>query len=149
MKLKSIIVILVTLLPIGHSVAETANSANTESVDNSCGIITLYNQPPKTKNIHLVSINSIDGVTVTTNSQVFTLTSGKHLIKVIEKIKENSLTRRRGEAMNYKFIEIDIQANKKYALGAKFIRKNRSKLSTGEYWEPVVWKQNESDCKLN
>ena len=70
------------------------------------------------------------------------------MIKVIENIRENSLTRRRGEMKNFKYIEIDIQANKKYALGAKFIRKNRSKLKTGEYWQPVVWSESEESCKL-
>ena len=151
MKFKSLTVALLTILPMFHAVADPANTNNVAAkADNmNCGIITLYNKPPKTKNIHFASINSIDGITVSSDSQVFTLATGKHLVKVIENIRENSLTRRRGEAKNFKFIEIDVQANKKYALGAKFIRKNRSKLSSGEYWEPVVWKENTEDCKLN
>ena len=114
---------------------------------NACGIITLNENPPKTKNVHYAAINQIDGQTVSSRSTRFALAEGKHTIKVVEKITESSLTRRRGEMKNYKFIEMDIQANKKYALGAKYIRKNRSKLKTGEYWQPVVWKTSESECQ--
>ncbi|GAA6170904.1 hypothetical protein NBRC116592_05740 [Colwellia sp. KU-HH00111] len=160
MKFKSLTIALLTLIPMSQVVAETTatkKSTNTTATvsknatanANRCGVVILSKKPPKTKSIHFASINSIDGVTVSSRSRAFTLSEGKHVVKVIENIRENSLTRRRGEAKNYKFIELNIQGNKKYALGAKYIRKNRSKLSTGEYWEPVVWKEENVECKLN
>jgi len=114
----------------------------------ACGVITLYEKPPATKNMHFASINSIDGQVVVTNSKRFTLAPGKHVIKVIEHIRENSITRRRGEAKNFHIIEFEVEANKKYSLGAKYIRKNRSKFKTGEYWAPEVWKTRNSACKV-
>jgi len=147
MKIKTLTVIALLLLQNNSALAdEKGIKDNLEA--KGCGIITVYKKPPKTKNVHYAAINSIDGVVVSTKSRSFVLTTGKHVIKVIENIRENSLTRRRGEMKNFKYIEIDIQANKKYALGAKFIRKNRSKLKTGEYWQPVVWSESEESCKL-
>ena len=112
-----------------------------------CGVITLYEKPPQTRDMHYATINIIDGVVVNEGSTSFTLSAGKHLIKVVEKIRENSITRRRGEAKNYHIIEFDVEANKKYALGSKYIRKNRSKFKTGEYWQPEVWKTKDIECK--
>ena len=145
MKFKAIVMMFLTTLPASYAAADNVKA---KSVNNSCGLVTVYKTPPKTKNIHFASVNSIDGEVVTSGTQTFALTPGKHIIKVVEQIRENSLTRRRGEMKNYKFIEVNIEANHKYDLGAKFIRKNRSKLKTGEYWQPVVWKTSESECNL-
>lgn len=133
-----------------NSVLAVSKVDGNEHVKNTseCGIITLYNKPPATKDIHFASINSIDGVTTSLESGSFTLTPGKHIIRVIEHVRENSITRRRGEAKNYHIIEFQVEAGKKYALGAKYNRKNRNKFKTGEYWTPVVWKTSEVDCKL-
>ncbi|TPH19158.1 hypothetical protein [Litorilituus lipolyticus] len=139
---------------IGLVVATSANAGNKVDGDEQvnakgeCGVITLYNKPPATKDIHFASINSIDGVTTSMESGSFTLTPGKHIIRVIEHVRENSITRRRGEAKNYHIIEFQVEANKKYALGAKYNRKNRNKFKTGEYWTPVVWKTTDVECKL-
>jgi hypothetical protein len=113
-----------------------------------CGVIALYNKPPVTRNVHFASVNSIDGKTVNRASKSFTLSPGKHVIQVIEHIRENSITRRRGEAKNVHIIEFDVEANKKYSLGAKYIRKNRNKFATGEYWAPEVWKTSDVECKV-
>lgn len=128
--------------------AENQQSTPVATVDENqgCGEIILYSRPPKTKDIHYAWINQIDGQTVSTNSARFKLSAGKHRIKIIEKINSPHFTRRRGEMMNAKYIEFEIKANQKYALGAQYIRKNRSKLKTGEYWNPIVWKTTEAEC---
>lgn len=113
---------------------------------NGCGMVTLNENPPKTKNVHYAAINQIDGQTVSSRSTRFALAEGKHTIKVVEKIEDSSFTRRRGEMKNYKHIILDVKSNVKYSLGAKFDRKKRSKLKTGEYWEPVVWRMVEQNC---
>jgi hypothetical protein len=140
--------LLVSALSFGLQ-AENLESSVVENkaTDQGCGEIILYSRPPKTKNIHYVWINQIDGQTVSTKSNRFTLSAGKHRIKVVEQIQSNQFTRRRGEMMNAKYIDFEVKPNMKYSLGAKFIRKNRSKLKTGEYWNPVVWKTTESVCK--
>ena len=126
-----------------------ADEAPTESAQNSqCGIISIYKKPPEAKNIYRVNINSIDGVFVGSRSHSFQLSPGKHKIKVIEQITDSYFTRRRGEMLNYKTFEVDVKADGKYYLGAKYIRKNRSKLKSGEYWEPIIWKTSNSSCEL-
>lgn len=141
------IFLLFTIVSFNMFAAEKTANLKPENT-NKCGVITLYKKPPKTKNIHYAMINSIDGEIVNSKSKSFSLNEGKHVLKVIENIVESSLTRRRGEMKNYKFIEVDIQANKKYALGAKYIRKNRSKLKSGEYWQPVVWSVADVTCVI-
>lgn len=118
-----------------------------ENASQECGTIILYNKPPATRNMHYASIASIDGNNVGSKARSFSLSPGKHVIRVQEHINEESLTRRRGEAKNFHIIEFDIEANKKYSLGAKYIRKNRSKYKTGEYWTPAVWKTSDVECK--
>lgn len=138
----------ISLLATGTFSTAHADDALVKDKIGACGVITIYEKPPSTKNIHFASINSIDGQVVVSNSQSFTLAPGKHVIKVIEHIRENSITRRRGEAKNFHIIDFKVEANKKYSLGAKYIRKNRSKFKTGEYWTPDVWKTSNSACKI-
>jgi hypothetical protein len=128
------------------STAQTA--VQTAELSNQCGIISIYKQPPQAKNIYWVNINMVDGVPVGSGSHTFQLSPGIHKIKVIEQITDSYFTRRRGEMLNYKEFEINVEPNKKYYLGAKFIRKHRSKLKTGEYWEAVVWKTSDRDCEV-
>lgn len=142
-----ILILLAGVLSISAAANEidvAPESSTTKS--NGCGIITLNENPPKTKNVYYAAINQIDGQTVSSRSTRFALAAGKHTIKVIEKIQDSSFTRRRGEMKNYKYITLDVKPNVKYSLGAKFDRSKRSKLKTGEYWEPVVWRMAEKKC---
>jgi hypothetical protein len=146
-KLKTSILALALSVSFSSIAAEETVDETTSQASLECGVITLYNKPPITRNLHFASVNSIDGRTVNMGSKSFTLSPGKHIIRVVEHIRENSITRRRGEAKNFHIIEFDVKANKKYSLGAKFIRKNRNKFSTGEYWTPEVWKTSDVECK--
>ncbi|WP_394174269.1 hypothetical protein [Thalassotalea litorea] len=118
------------------------------TANNSCGIVSVYQKPPESKNIYFVNINKIDNIVVPDKGAQFQLSPGTHKIKVIEQISDSYFTRRRGSMKNYKDFEIVIEPNKKYYLGAQYIRKNRSKLKTGEYWEPIVWKTSDAECTM-
>ncbi len=147
-KVLALTALLVSALSFGLQAENLESSVAENKVEEQgCGEIILYSRPPKTKDIHYVWINQIDGQTVSTKSNRFTLSAGKHRIKVVEQIQSNQFTRRRGEMMNAKYIDFEVKPNMKYSLGAKFIRKNRSKLKNGEYWNPVVWKTTEAVCK--
>ncbi|MGB0936882.1 MAG: hypothetical protein ACPGTQ_05465 [Colwellia sp.] len=147
-KVFALTAIIVSAISFG-SQAENQETAIVEkaTVEQGCGEIILHSRPPKTKNMHYAWINQIDGHTVSTKSTRFKLSAGTHRIKVIEQIQSNQFTRRRGEMMNAKYIDFEVKPNMKYSLGAEFVRKNRSKLKTGEYWNPVVWKSTETECK--
>jgi len=132
----------------GANAADMSAAGATSIEKNQCGEIALYSKPPETKSIYHAWVNTIDGKTVSSKSKAFALSPGKHRIKLIENIKDPRFTLRRGEMMNSKIIEINIEAGKKYYVGAKYIRKNRNKLKTGEYWEPTVWKVSQSKCSI-
>ncbi|PKI17094.1 hypothetical protein [Colwellia sp. 12G3] len=151
--MKAIISITTILaMTLAFSVSAEGNLAGEEATksqeNQSCGAIVLYNKPPSTRNMHFASIVSIDGHNISSTAQSFNLSPGKHILRVQEHITEESLTRRRGEAKNFHIIEFEVEANKKYSLGAKYIRKNRSKYKSGEYWTPSVWKTSNVECKV-
>ncbi|OUS25914.1 hypothetical protein A9Q98_11520 [Thalassotalea sp. 42_200_T64] len=123
-------------------------SAKAAELANQCGVVSIYKQPPQSKNIYWVNINTVDGVPVGSGSHTFQLSPGLHKIKVVEQITDSYFTRRRGKMLNYKVFEINVEPNKKYYLGAKYLRKHRSKLTTGEYWEPIIWKTSDRDCEV-
>ena len=148
--IRVIAVAILSTITLGVQAEEAAQDAAKEiNNPNACGEITLHSRPPKTKDIYFAWINQIDGETVSTKSKRFSLTPGTHRIKIYENIQDPRFTRRRGEMMNAKYIDFKVEENMKYSLGAKYIRKNSSKLKTGEYWEPIVWKTIESTCSSN
>jgi hypothetical protein len=114
---------------------------------NECGVVSIYKDTPKTKNIYRVNINTIDGEVMHSKSHRFELTPGKHSIKVMELIDDRDLYRR-GIVQNYHILEINVEANQKYHIGAKFDRANKTKLSDGSYWQPIIWKTSTEECKL-
>jgi hypothetical protein len=137
------------LLASGFSVnASEKDTDEKQSVDSQCGQIILYNQPPSTKNLHFASISSINGQVVSSSATSFSLSPGKHILRVQEHINEEALTRRRGEAKNFHLIEFVVEPNKKYSLAAQYNRKYRNKFKSGAYWTPTVWKTKDSECML-
>lgn len=138
----------VALLGFGSSVSAYEGALDTDKSKQGCGIIDISKHPPTTRSIYPVVINSIDGQTVNLRTGRFALSEGKHVLKVIELISEESVQRRRDESKSYHIIEFTVEANKKYNLGAKYIRKNRSKFKTGEHWVPEVWRTSDKECTL-
>ncbi len=136
-----------TMLLISPFVLSAHESATEHLAGNECGVVSIYKDTPKTKNIHRVNINTIDGEIMSSKSHRFELTPGKHSIKVMELIDDQDLNRR-GKVQNYHVLDITIEANHKYHLGAKFDRANKTKLSDGRYWQPIIWKTSIEACKL-
>jgi len=142
------VALVVSFLASASAIAEPATGEATAKVqNNACGVVSIFKKPPETKNIYRVAVNKVNGKVVQ-NSPEFKLSAGKHKFKVIELIQDSRFTRRRGEMKNYKDFEINVEPNMKYNIGAKYIRKNRSKLKSGEYWEPVIWKSSSTNCKI-
>jgi len=72
---------------------------------------------------------------------------GKQTISVHEYISDPWIKRKVG-IQRAKDLEITIEPNKIYYIGAKFIRENRLKRKGELYWEPVVWKEKALNCDL-
>ncbi len=113
-----------------------------------CGRISIFFHPPETKDIYPAMIYKIDDNHRTKNWHGFRLPIGKHTIYLHEYIRNPGFPIHRGGIQRAKPIEINIEANKTYHLGAFFNRKFRLKGARGKYWKPIVWKVSENKCNL-
>ena len=140
-KLKNILAII--LLPV-----LTAGSAYAGDHKNAaCGQVILDGVAPVTKDVYPVNLNSIDGETVVNTVDRFALSPGKHTLRVIEKIDAPELSRRNRQGEErVKYLDIEIEADKLYYLGAQFNRTKRSKIQSGEYWDATVWRVSDGKC---
>jgi len=111
-----------------------------------CGEVFVANSPPVTKDFYPVSIHKVDGKNVHANN--LRLSPGLHTLELKEYITDSAFTRRRGEMKNRKNLQINVLPNSRIYLVAKFNRAKRSRLTTGEYWQPVIWKQSQRSCNF-
>jgi len=128
-------------LQIGTPTNITTTQSNTQ-----CGEVFVANSPPVTKDFYPVSVQKVDGKNVHANN--LRLSPGIHTLELKEYITDTAFTRRRGEMKNRKKLEINVLPNTRIYLVAKFNRAKRSRLTTGEYWQPVIWKQSQRSCNL-
>jgi len=114
----------------------------------ACGRVSLFSNPPETRYLFPVSIHSIDSEAKIIGNEYFALPVGKHIIYLNDRIDSRYRSTRGRSMSKAKGIEIDIKANITYHLAAKFNPRKKFKTSSGEYWEPVIWKTSERDCEL-
>ncbi len=134
--------------------ASLAASAGGDGVS-SCGRVNVFDVAPRTENLHAAVLIAIDGeLPGPTSSHVYRLEPGKHVLRVAEAIDSHQfgdlqrLTRdRRNRDDHYKELTIDVQPGITYRLAARFIPENRNRIRTGEYWEPVIWKEIAETCR--
>lgn len=124
--------------------------AANDSVDKSggCGMVSIFFQPPAARNLYSATIHKIDDDHLKRDRPNFRLPVGKHTIYLHEQINDTMFHVRRPSINKSKPIEIDVKLNTTYYLAAKFLRQYRNNSSKGKYWEPVVWKTSEGECKL-
>ncbi len=53
---------------------------------------------------------------------------------------------RLGDGPEVKTLTVTVQADTTYYLAAKFNEEKRNSRVSGEYWEPVVWREKPDDC---
>ena len=126
----------------------TQNSESTVNMNNACGRISVFFTPPVTADLYPAFINSIDGDNVRIKNPSFKLAANNYKVGVHELIDEPSLRRGGGSAPE-KILELTIEPNKTYHIGAKFIREKRYQRFDAGYWEPVVWKVTDQSCQLD
>lgn len=123
-----------------------------------CGRINLALKPPVSESIYPVFLHSIDGrlggPLLNSLDGVYRLRAGRHLIKVSEEIPDDRFwgaasnhRRQQQRQERFKTLEIDVQANTTYRIGARFHKDKASSVKDQAYWEPVVWKQFEEGCR--
>jgi hypothetical protein len=124
---------------------------NTElaSESSACGTVSVFFNPPETKRLYRGTIARIGDVNFANVMSSVKLAPGKHTIYVNEEIDYRLFMQHQRRTRKPKGIEIDVKENTSYYLAAQFLKENRNKQSTGEYWEPVVWKVSEDKpCEL-
>ncbi len=124
------------------------STTNIDKADNACGVVSVFNKPPITRDLHFAKVTQIDEDGVNRQRVNFILPVGKHIIHVQEFISDSMFRRRSFSVQDAKTIEIDIKPNTTYHLAAKFNRKLRNEQKNGDYWDPVVWKTQTKACEL-
>lgn len=105
--------------------------------------------PPIRKDIYPVLITRTDDINREFSRHSFRLKPGLHTIKLHELISENYTGLKRSlKIRKSKTIEINVEPNITYHLGAKFIPANRYNNRNGKYWEPIIWKESKNECSL-
>lgn len=123
----------------------------TEALDSTipaCGQVSVFFHPPASKDIYPARIHQIDDENYSRIRHSFRLTPGKHIIKLHELISDPSLTRRGRGIRRAKAIEINVEADTIYYLGAQFVRSKKYSMVKEKYWEPVIWKSEQKQCQL-
>jgi len=131
-----------------HIKRSDIDESNNEKTSELCGQVSVFFRPPEAKNIYPASISKIDDDSRKRNRSTFRVPVGKHTIYLHEYIDDPIFPIRRKMLQRAKPIEINVEANKTYYLGASFIRSKRLKTAKQEYWEPVVWRVSDQNCKL-
>ena len=121
-----------------------------QSIQNNmanCGVVSVHVNPPKAKDIFPASIQKIDKDHLKRDRNSFKLSVGKHTILLQEYIDIKNFTIRvRSRA---KPLEINVEKNTIYHIGAKYNRDKGFKIHKGGYWSPVVWKTSNKECVFN
>ncbi len=162
-------------LEIGAESTKDRFNDTVQTDEAGCGKVSVFFTPPSSKQFYHAKIFQIDEQRVNSTRETFRLKPGKHIIHLKEYINDYLFVRRfrspQGSKLSNwtdrtndfkwstrrnkrfhgvaKSIEIDIKPNVTYNLAAKFIKDKQFKQRSGEYWEPVVWKETVNDeCEL-
>jgi hypothetical protein len=120
----------------------------------SCGRISVFDIAPRNQRLYRAVLIAIDGrLPGPTDSDVYRVTPGRHLLKVAEAIDWRQFSsvarvqRDRPTRDRYKEIEVDVQPGITYRLAARFHQEERHSIRDGAYWEPVIWKESPEPCR--
>lgn len=132
-----------------YSLTISASSAGA-----GCGRVSTFDTAPRNQHIYPAILIAVDGrLPGPTGAETFRLGVGKHVLTVaeaIDPVQFDDIHRVQRDRMlrdRYKTLEIDVQADTTYRLGARFILEKRNQIRSKEYWEPVIYAQKEERCR--
>ncbi|MBD8527957.1 PDZ domain-containing protein [Pseudomarimonas arenosa] len=137
-------------------IATTAASSGGGAGDgSSCARVSTFDVSPRTQELHRAVLIAIDGeLPGPLSAATFRITPGKHVLKVAEAIDGYEFTpvqlRQRNRQMldvRYKELELVAEPGITYRLAAKLHRDQRHQIYSGNYWEPVIWKESPEPCR--
>lgn len=119
-----------------------------------CGYISSAAKPPLSEGIFPADIRKIDGVEQPRREQNrIRLDAGTHRIAIEERIgtvpRGYTALRKLGNRevpLVYKIIEIEVEGDTLYQIGARLHKDRLDPERPHAYWEPVVWRVQAQDC---
>lgn len=118
-----------------------------------CARVSVVDVAPRAQKLYPAVLIELDGALPgTMTSETWRITPGKHTLKVAEAIAPHEfnmvqLRQRDGRFSDrYKTLEIVAEPGITYRLAAKFHPDQRQKIRSGDYWEPVIWKESRESC---
>lgn len=134
----------------GYRLEIAANTAT-----RGCGRVHVGLKPPVSQELFPIVLHEVDGgMPGPLSNQVFRLSPGRHVLKVSEDIDgtrftglQNDHRVRLQRSEMFKYMTLDVEPNTTYRLGVKFFKDKREPIREQRYWEPVVWKQFEENCR--
>ncbi|MBL8298267.1 MAG: PDZ domain-containing protein [Rhodanobacteraceae bacterium] len=129
----------------------TRREARIESGSGGCGRFNDFDVAPQQQDLYGVKLLMIDGIsTGPAGVHQFRVSAGTHTLKLVELIPAKVYRRlnptRLGDGPEVKTLTVTVQANTTYYLAAKFNEDKRNSRVSGEYWEPVVWREKPDKC---
>ncbi len=111
----------------------------------SCGMVSTALAGPETQNIHVARIGAVDERNTLMQDQEHKLAPGKHQLRVYEFIDAPELKVKARQRGFPKMLTVEIEANKRYHIGARF--NDKKPYDRNEFWEPVIWDVTAVECK--
>lgn len=116
-----------------------------------CGRLNDFDVAPRQQDLYGVKLLMIDGVsTGPAGVHQFRVSAGTHTLKLVELIPAKVYRRlnptRLGDGPEVKTLTVTVQADTTYYLAAKFNEEKRNSRVSGEYWDPVVWREKPDKC---
>jgi membrane-associated protease RseP (regulator of RpoE activity) len=120
-----------------------------------CGRIDMSLRPPVSQGLFPVVLHEVGGALPgPLDSHTFRLRPGRNTLKLSEAIDSQQFTfhqNRKRERLfrheRFKTLEIDVEPNAVYRIGARLIRENIEDIPGGTYWEPVIWAVASIPCR--
>jgi hypothetical protein len=132
--------------------ATVAAQTAAASSASGCGRISSYDVAPRSERIYHATIEQIDGVTPGPSGQeTYRVSAGQHKLLVNEDIPTRQIgigpdATMRSQRDHSKVLIIDVKPDTTVMVGAKFHQDKANQVHSGEYWDPIVWREKAMSC---
>ena len=115
-----------------------------------CGMVKLYDKNNTRQRVYGVKLLEVDGNPEWNRTYLKAIPVGPHKFKIGEQIPNSELSQQvarwNDRSIRTRELEIDIQPNVLYVIGAKFDPDKRTDVK--EYWAPIVLRDEGHACHL-
>ena len=130
----------------------SAAAQPTAASGGGCGRISTFDVAPRGDRVFHATILQIDGITPGPSGQeTYRVSAGQHKLLVAEDIPTRQmgvgpLATLRSQRDHSKELLIDVKPGTTAMVGAKFHQDRATNVAHGEYWDPIVWREETLNC---